>query len=134
MNLSLQMTGETDEATREGARTFLRALTATEPEERCHEPDQVSRDIAGADLVTWTLAVPGALLALIELKHRLESLIVRKEVRDRIEPTFERLKARPSVTLNVSGRSIVLANVTLDELLDALADAETDHPPRNEPA
>lgn len=124
MSLSITIDGKASDGVRSKGRSFLTALTGSAPDEQAQHKTADHKDIGSVDVVNWVLAVPGTIAALIELKRQLGSLTGRKAVRKRIEPTFQSLKDEPSVTLNIGGRPIDLGDATLDDVLDALAEAE----------
>lgn len=126
MNNCITLSGAKNAASFENADAFLHSLTAIRPIKKPSPATPERRDIGGGEIVAWVLAVPGAIAALVELRRQLGTLSERKELRDRIEPTFSRIEGDPSLELDIAGQTINLGNATLDDVLDAIARAEVE--------
>ncbi|MEP1538507.1 MAG: hypothetical protein ABJX35_00645 [Hyphomicrobiales bacterium] len=124
MNANIKISGIKDADTHRKAGAFLLSLTNIEPIRSVPSETVERRSIGAGDIVTWILAVPGAIVALVELQRQLRSLTDRKELRDRIEPTMTRLTDTPSLELDIAGRKFDLGQATLDDIFDAIAQAE----------
>ena len=128
-SVTLQLPADPDEEILTAGRKLLIAITEREPTQKELKSSIPQRDGGAVAIIGLILAVPGAIQALIAVQEKIGSFKARRELRDRIEPTFETLKKDQSVVLKIGEKSITIADVTIDQLLDAIFDSKIGQKP-----
>lgn len=128
MDIEATVTPESDEELVAAARLLFAVLGTGAPEERPTGDGAARRDGAFAFYATLVLTLPGAMVALVQLREMLSSGRERAALKDRIEPVFAAARQKApeggSLILRLHGHTFDLGETTPDELLDALADYE----------
>lgn len=125
MTVSVRVYPSDDEELVAAARALIAFLGEKAPQETIVETDSPLRHGDWPVYASLVLALPGALLAVARLRDILGSGPKRKELIDRIEPTFAVARAKAnekkSLVLTVNDVTVDLGEAGIDDVLDALA-------------
>ena len=118
MTVSLTITGPDPQAPAASAASLLRTMTGTEPALQTVPADETGkRDLAtGIALASLLVSVPGAVLATLQLKDRLDRRRLKAEV-EALKAELAAAKAEGELTIGNRG-SIDVARSSTDAVVD----------------
>lgn len=126
--ISLRVTPANHDKLADLGRALITSLSDAKPEERILHDTVTTKGDTGLVILTLLLQIPGTIDAICNLKNKLSTIAGRREIRKRIEPPLESAKELldqdSSLTLHIGAQAFELGNVSVDDVLDALADAE----------
>lgn len=119
MTIEITLRGTDPKAVADEAAALLREIGQRDPDRRTPEADaELRRDPAtGLAIASLILSLPGAVLATLELKERLD----RRGLRDGVEALRKRVEATATeATLTTPKSSVDLRRTSTDAVVDLL--------------
>jgi hypothetical protein len=119
MSIEITLRGTEPEAVADQATALLREIARREPDRRTPEPDADQRrdPATGLAIASLILSLPGAVLATLELKERLD----RRRLRDRVDNLKKGIEGTDDeATLTTPTRSVDLRRTSTDAVVDLL--------------
>lgn len=129
VTITLSIYETVDSGRFQAGQALLAALSET-PAEISHaiDPQHPQKGIDPVAVAALVLSIPGAIVAILDLKKRIESTVGRQELKQRIEPYLEELRGSDDIILRIATKTINIGQATAGDILDAIADAEISQP------
>ena len=129
--ISIQVTPSDDAGLASLSRQLLSALSDAIPEEKIVSGSDAPQRDGVVAILALVLAIPATIDTLLSIKQKLEAISERRKLKEEIEPTLENVKMVSSngavLIMHLGDRAINLGEVSVDDVLDALAEYESEN-------
>ncbi len=113
----------------QAGQALIEALSETPAEiSQATDPQHPKKGIDAVAVAALVLSIPGAIVALLDLKKRIESTVGRRDLQHRIEPYLNELRGSNDIILRIANKNIIIGQATAGDILDAIAEAEISQP------